>query len=113
MRILHLSAALLLGAMSLGAQAPKAEPKPAAPKVETKPVEKPMAAKTEAAEAEAKPAAKPARMLNLVGCKEGKTFHKHRCKVLKEAGDKCVKVAFTWRQEALQSGFKPCETCKP
>lgn len=126
MRIL-LPAALLLGALTLGAQAPKAEPKPKAAKAEAKPAAKPAATpkaepapKAEAApkpavaEGEAKPAAKPAKSMGLIGCTETKLFHRKRCKyakMIKEKGTTCV--TFTWRQEAIQAGFKPCDECKP
>lgn len=117
MRLSALPVLLALCALTLQAQAPKAEAKPAAPKAEAKPAA-PKAeaapAKSEGAPAEAKAAPKPAKSLGLIGCTETKLFHRKKCKfakMIKEKGSTCV--TFTWRQEALQSGFKPCDTCKP
>lgn len=92
---MRLPALLALCALTLTAQAPQAEAKPPAP------------------QAEAKPAPKPAKSLGLVGCTESKVFHRRACKVVKAKDSTCAKVGFTWRQEATQSGYKPCEACKP
>ena len=79
------------------APAPAAQAAPAAPAAKVSP---------------AKHHHRRAKEKGLVGDSSTKTFHRADCAQVADIKAD-AKVSFTRRAEAVQAGYKPCETCKP
>jgi len=74
----------------------------AAPKEAPAPAEKPAATKG----AHPIPVGRP-----YLATKEAKLYHRERCKAAKEIKKDPSHLEFTWKAEAEQAGYTPCDDC--